>query len=149
MPLLKNGEKLPIVVVGGCHNSEFNVSFFDWIKNRWTYVPTPECWSWELMRTIGGGSIATIGCTGLGYGMVGDEDGDGIPDCVQYLGGYIDIQFFKEYGQNNTHILGETWGKAITNYLHTFPGMEDQTDCKTVEEWQLLGDPSLKIGGYI
>jgi hypothetical protein len=26
--------------------------------------------------------------------------------------------------------------------------MKDQTDCKTVQEWPLIGDPSLKIGGY-
>jgi len=26
--------------------------------------------------------------------------------------------------------------------------MEDRIDAKTVEEWVLLGDPSLKIGGY-
>jgi len=26
--------------------------------------------------------------------------------------------------------------------------MEDQTDAKTVEQWPMLGDPSLKIGGY-
>jgi len=24
----------------------------------------------------------------------------------------------------------------------------DRIDCKTIEEWVLLGDPSLKIGGY-
>jgi hypothetical protein len=26
--------------------------------------------------------------------------------------------------------------------------MDDQTDCKTVEQWPILGDPSLYIGGY-
>jgi len=26
--------------------------------------------------------------------------------------------------------------------------MDDQADMKTVQEWVLLGDPSLKIGGY-
>lgn len=38
-------------------------------------------------------------------------------------------------------------GGAQKKYLDTFLGMEDQTDCKTVEQWPLLSDPSLKIGG--
>ena len=158
MPFISNKEKVPICVVGGCHNSQFNVtslSFLNyWLYHKgWTYIPTPECWSWWLARDLGGGSIATIGNTGLGYGTVGnygDLNGDGIdePDCVEALSGYIESLFFKEYGQNNVHILGEVWGGAVTEYLNTFPGMDDQIDCKTVEEWVLLGDPTLMIGGY-
>jgi hypothetical protein len=148
MPLLSNGDKLPVCIVGGCHNSEFNISTFDWIKNKWTYSPTPECWSWWLTRKIGGGSIATIGNTGLGYGLIGDYDEDGIPDCVQGLGGWIGGRFFHSYGVEGKDILGETWGQTITDYINTFPCNKDQIDRKTIEEWVLIGDPSLKIGGY-
>ena len=38
--------------------------------------------------------------------------------------------------------------QAITNDLTVYPGMRDRTDAKTVEQWILFGDPSLKIGGY-
>ena len=155
MELLKNGNKLPIVSVGGCHNSEFNISFFDYIKNRWTYQPTFECWSWRLARTKGGGSIATLGYTGLGYGTIGDEDKDGIPDCVQRFGGYIEGLFFHSYGVEGKHVLGNCWGTAVQEYLDTFPidwngrvESDTQVDCKTVQEWALIGDPSLMIGGY-
>ncbi|OYT60806.1 hypothetical protein B6U81_04365 [Thermoplasmatales archaeon ex4484_30] len=148
MDLLSNGDKLPIVSVGGCHNSEFNISLTDFSKNPWTYQPTYECWSWHLVKMAGKGSIATLGYTGLGYGAIGDGDKDGIPDCVQYLGGYIEGRFFKAYGQDGKDILGEAWGQAVTEYINKFPPMEDRTDCKTIEEWCLLGDPSLKIGGY-
>ena len=94
-----------------------------------------------------------MGNTGLGYGATGnngDKDGDGVddPDCVEVLGGYLESQFFKAYGVNHTDILGQTWGQAITSYLKTYPGMMDKIDCKSVQEWALLGDPSLKIGGY-
>ena len=155
MDLLKNGNKLPVVSVGGCHNSEFNISFFDFSKNVWTYQPTFECWSWHLTRIDGGGAIATIGCTGLGYGAVGDEDNNGIPDTIERFGGYIEGQFFYAYGVEGKHNLGDCWGMAIQNYLNKFPidfneqpESDTQIDCKTVEEWCIIGDPSLQIGGY-
>ncbi|HHH77621.1 MAG TPA: hypothetical protein ENL18_00195, partial [Thermoplasmatales archaeon] len=147
MDLLHNGEKLPVVSVGGCHNSEFNISLLDFQKNEWTYQPTYECWSWHLVKMAGGGSIATIGYAGLGYGATGDGDKDGIPDCIQYNGGYIEAKLFEAYGQGKD-ILGEAFGQAETQYAIKFPPMDDRIDCKTVEEWVLLGDPSLKIGGY-
>jgi hypothetical protein len=117
-----------------------------------TFGPCAQCWSWRLTRKIGGGSIATIGDTGASYGTLGetgDINGDGVnePDCVERFSGYMTTQFFKIYNESHAP-LGEVFGEAITRYLDTFPGMNDQTDCKTVETWTLLGDPSLRIGGY-
>ena len=155
-PRLSNGDKLPICLVGGCHNSQFNITLFATLLEKpymWTHgLAFPECFSWWLTRKIGGGSIATMGNTGLGYGAVGDHgdvDGDGIdlPDTLEAVGGYQIHMFFKTYDEG-VDILGEVWGGAQSKYLDAFPGMEDQTDCKTVEQWPLLGDPSLKIGGY-
>jgi hypothetical protein len=154
---LKNTGMYPIVVVGGCHNSMFNVTVVRTILNKdpfmWTYgYPLPECFSWWLTKKIDGGAIATMGNTGLGYGATGnngDLDGDGIDllDAIEANGGYQELQFFKNIN-NGAEYLGDAWGGTITNYLHTYPGMKDQTDCKTVEEWPLFGDPTLKIGGY-
>jgi hypothetical protein len=154
IPFIHNGEKLPVIMVGGCHNSQFNVTTTGFIfKAHWVYGPIPECFSWLLVRNKHGGAIATFGNTGLGYGgsgNSGDMDGDGIndPDCCEVLGGYLEGQFFKSYGVNSIHILGDGWNAAITNYLNTYPGMSAPLDCKTVQEWALLGDPSLMIGGY-
>ena len=154
MPKLSNKDMYPICVVGGCHNSQFNVSVFNLLKFKELYETyyksewSPECWGWWLARKIDGGSIATIGCTGLGYGRIGDYNDDGIPDWIQGLGGWIDIEFFRLYGQEEKDILGEIHSTAISNYVMNFPVMEDEIDCKTVQEWVLLGDPSLKIGGY-
>ena len=97
----------------------------------------------------GKGAIATLGNTGLGYGDPGgDRNKNGIPDCVEFSGGYIEDRFFEAYGNESKNILGETWGTAITNYINTYPPEEDNIDCKTIEEWVLLGDPTLMIGGY-
>jgi len=155
-PKLSNGDKLPICVVGGCHNSQFNITLLGTLLElpyMWTHgQPFPECFGWWLTRKNDGGSIAALGNTGLGYGYVGnrsDIDGDGVdlPDTLEGLGGYQIVQFFKTYDEG-VDILGEVWGGAQRKYLDTYPGMDDQTDCKTVEQWPLLGDPSLKIGGY-
>jgi hypothetical protein len=157
---LKNQGKLPICIIGGCHCSLFNVSLVPCLfdkentKHLWSFGKAiPECFSWWLTRKLGGGAIATIGTTGLGYedsGEKGDLDGDGNnePDCVERLGGYLETQFFRAYGVNQKDILGEAWGDAITQYLEKFPGMSNRTHAKTVEQWIIFGDPTLKIGGY-
>ena len=162
MDLLQNKNMLPIFIIGGCHNSEFNISLTDFTlykdgkklwegRNPWVYQPTYECFSWHIVKMADRGAIATIGNTGLGYGdSGGDRNGNGVPDCVEYSGGYIEDRFFEAYGAEGKNILGETWGTAITNYINTYPPMttNDRIDAKTVEEWALLGDPSLMIGGY-
>jgi len=155
---LTNGEKLPVVVVGGCHNSQFNVSMvlglYDILpyylkflpeKFMWCHgVPVPECFSWRLVRAKNGGAIATMGNTGLGYGMPGKDLTTGGGD------GWITIEFFYQYGHENQEFLGQAYSQAINHYIQTF----DMTDLesghpKTVQQWVLLGDPSLKIGGYL
>ena len=92
-----------------------------------------------------GGSIACMGNTGLGYGLIGMLNAT--PACIQGLGGYVERMFFKSFNESSTKSLGDAWGGAITKYLQKWPGMAQQADCKTVEEWLPLGDPSLVIGG--
>jgi hypothetical protein len=49
---------------------------------------------------------------------------------------------------NHIDLLGKNWCHSIAEYLRIYPGMEGWSDAKTLEQWVLLGDPSLKIGGY-
>jgi len=154
---LSNGEKLPVAVIGGCHNSQINVSvvpsvfhalhlFFPFFRDNymWTYgQPIPECFSWRLVRNPDGGAIATMGNTGLGYGVPGRECTTGGGDA------WITIEFFRQYGAEEQHVLGDAYMQSQTAYVATF----DMTDlgaghAKTVQQWELLGDPSLMIGGY-
>ena len=159
-PFLRNFGKLPVCIVGGCHNNQFNVSLVSTLTDPWNThfmwsqgAPIRECWGWSLLLQPRRGAIATLGNTGLGYeagGEVGDLDGDGVnePDCVESLCGYLETQFFKGYNLNHIDILGKAWGYAIAEYLRIYPGMEQWMDAKTLEQWVLFGDPSLKIGGY-
>jgi hypothetical protein len=148
MFLLFNREKQPVCIVGGCLNSLFNNSIF---HSSWSFgIPYLECWSWRFARKIGGGAIAVIGNTGLGYGPEYRQD-----PSVWAGEDWLEVNFFKEYGTNGVEILGEIWGKTISAYIDNFPldwnekAFNDTAmDAKTVQQWVLIGDPSLKIGGY-
>ncbi len=156
MPQLSNEGMYPICVVGGCHNSQFNVSILNlfkvWEGSRWWHYiyygeTAYECWSWRLASKDGGGSMATLGYTGLDWFGVGD-DGDGIPDCIQRLSGFMNVHFFEEYGVNGADILGAVHANTLIKYITTLDPYGEKLDAKTVEEFALLGDPTLKIGGY-
>ena len=157
---LSNGEKLPVAIVGGCHNSQFNVSMIPGLLEGFQYLfpklhpfdslymwchgyAVPECFSWRLVRNPNGGSIASIGNTGLGYGMPGKDLTIGGGD------GWITIEFFKQYGEEGQTVLGDAHAQSIVSYIQT----HDMSDFeaghpKSVQQWVLLGDPSLQLGGY-
>ncbi|MBS3773144.1 MAG: hypothetical protein KGY55_02975 [Candidatus Thermoplasmatota archaeon] len=147
MPSLSNGDKLPVVVVGGCHNSQFNTSVRNILKYGFTHaygygIHVPKCWSWWLTSLPEGGSIATLGNTGLGMG---------IPawDYVTGLDGWLFPRFFYHYGVNDVDVVGTLQGEATTDYVNTFAVNEgDGAVRQMVTQWSLFGDPSLKIGGY-
>jgi len=149
MGALKNTYKNPIVVVGGCHNSDFNVSLIPTMKDKtnalsthcWG-IPTPECWSERLVNLGKTGAIATIGNTGYGYGLLSEWCTSG------GLDGYITTEFFLQYGTNGIDVLGDTHAQTITEYINHFDLEWDDSHQKSVEQWVLMGDPTLKIGGY-
>ena len=139
-----NGEKLPIVMVGGCHNGLFNVSMLRIIFTRsndppfyWTTIPTPLCFCWAMVIKPGGGAIASIGATGLGPASGGD------PVTLQ---GEIDNAFFYVIGQDHVNTLGAAHSGAVTKYV-TENGM-NRREAFTTTITQLFGDPSLRLGGY-
>jgi hypothetical protein len=155
MPKLSNKEKIPFVVVGGCHNAQFNVTMMNIIKgiqeygirgmffeppfrfyfNEW--VPRSFCTGMVFARR--GGAIGSIGCTGLGLGYFN----------VIGLSDWLNVRFFDAYANQTKEILGEAHGTALQDYITIQGGVNsNQGDRKTVEEWALIGDPSLKLGGY-
>ncbi len=152
MNQIKNTDKLPITLIGGCHNSQFNVSFipgfFDIYNKRNTWCSgtgVPECFSWYLIQMRNTGAIATIGNSGLGYGVPGNLT------TVDGLDGGICIEFFKQYGidynENGYGILGDVYTETLRSYVQTFD-MDFLDHAKSLTQWIMLGDPSLRIGGY-
>lgn len=143
-PQLKNQEKLPIVVVGGCHNALFNVSLLRTLIGRphenWYWTSgfiTPICFCWGLCALPQGGAIASMGCTGLGLG--------GSPPDLENSGG-LDCNFFYKVGNGATS-LGEAHSGAIQKYVLENKVVVDEMFC--IVEFHLFGDPSLGLGGNI
>ena len=142
MNFLRNRYKLPITIVGGCYNGQFDISIS---KNGLGYS---NCWAWKLTSKRGGGSIATIANTALGTHAMNDADQDDVNDYLEVLDGWLELRFFQLYSYEQVEMLGKLHSGAIKDYLHTFINSGDEMDLKMVQQWELFGDPSLKVGGY-
>jgi hypothetical protein len=87
------------------------------------------CFAWNWIRKSNGGAIADIGATRIAFG--GFDEG----------AGKMSIEFFSTYESCET--AGEMWSNAQIGY-----NMDVPDDLFTLEEFILLGDPSLMVGGY-
>jgi hypothetical protein len=150
MRRFRNQDKLPICVVSGCHNSQFDVGLVRFFNTtlRWRQEYVPECWAERSLSVRNGGMVSTIGATALGYTK---EDKDSFQGGINEL----ETMFFSAYGNNHSLRLGPVWAAAITAYATQYPiddsgvgGSDTWIDSKVIASWALLGDPSLQIGGY-
>lgn len=123
---LTNGNKLPIIIIHGsqcCNIGAGETTLAD-----------------AFLFNSHGGSIGVIGATDYSYSYCSEYYNEG-------LFGDIEISFFNSYTEG-VDILGEVWVDTILNHVNNHNVMQSMGDCLTVEEFILLGDPSLKIGGY-
>jgi len=122
---LKNNEKLPVMYFDCCLTADLDFTLFN--------VKIP-CFAWAMVKKPSGGAIATIGFTESPYGgLVGDPLGGG--SCR------MNANFFDAYEPGV--ILSDMFMNAQHAYLDDL-----WKDCLTLEQCTLIGDPSLKIGGY-
>ncbi len=157
MMKLTNKNQQPVVIVGGCHNAQYNTSLMNMLKgvlkdgldyfksarpfgDFWYYEWIPRCWAWAMASQTRGGAIAVIANTGLGYGEPGEHT-------LTQKGRHLEWLFFKAYHDGKAN-LGETHGTDLIYFMNEHPPMEDIINCKIIQQWALLGDPSLLIGGY-
>jgi hypothetical protein len=141
-PSINNGDKQPVVIVGGCHNGMYNITTLPAMidKTGHSYFaygfPVFICYSWGLIVKPRGGAIASTGCTGYGMGY------QGLPVS---LSGELEVNFFYNIGHGATH-FGEAHSLAIQKFITE----EDiaQIEAFVITNWAALGDPSLVFGGY-
>lgn len=116
---LRNGNKLPIVILSACSCGKYNVRYF--------------CICWSFLINTRGGAIASFGATSLAWGGIGHYE-------TELCQGKLTLNMFKTV--KNATTLGEMWGNAIAMY---FPVVWGEYDYVTLEQWQQFGDPSLAI----
>ncbi len=136
-----NGNKLPIVFFDACLTAKLDFNFSELvgygaknlqpIVNKFSKIASKliPTFAWCIVRKSNGGAIATIGATRTAFG--GIDSG----------AGYISLRFFEAYSTSET--VSQMLTKAQNDYITYIP-----FDRFTVEEFILIGDPSLKIGGY-
>ena len=155
---LSNKDKYPVVILGECNHGKFDVCLMNLFKffngdpslfrNFSHNDCIMECIAWQIVKQADSGGIATITNTNYCYGDYGDKNHNDVPDDAERYGGYLATDVLKQYGQNGVVVLGQIHFNTLKDYVSSFPVGTNKVDCKSVQEWILFGDPSLRIGGY-
>ena len=153
IPQLNNRGMYPICVVSGCHNCQYDVSLLKLLNQLAVYhgEAINKCWGWQMTNEWNGGSIATLGCTALGHTK---------EDKTSFTGGIneLEVLMFREYKENTVQHVGDLLTGAVAAYLDQYPRYwhepvgdilhDTWIDVQVLQSYTLLGDPSLRIGGY-
>jgi hypothetical protein len=157
---LNNTDRYPVMVVGCCLTTEFEVGILNFLRilknlKKFNYFFNfkheciSECISWNMVKKSDGGCIAYIGSSSTTWGETGDKNNDSIPDGVQtgYTSGLC-TEFFRIFGEEENRSIGQIFSDAEIHVIEEFSAEDNQIQCKCVQEFMLIGDPSLRIGGY-
>ena len=145
---LSNQEMLPIIFFDACLTAKLDFNVTDLIQyyrdimellislgkienDPSIFYP---CFAWRFLTEEDGGAIATIGASRSAYTWV-DANG------VHGGAGYLDLQFFKAYDEHRP--VGMMLTLAQNQYIN-----DVYRDYFTIEEYMLIGDPSLCVGGF-
>jgi hypothetical protein len=138
-----NFNKLPIVIVGGCHDGQFNITFLTTLfssrlgEDKWYWThgdPGCECFCWKMMTVPWGGAVATVGGTGLTTSYSGKPN---------TLNAELATNFFYMIGQENATTFGEAFHGAQQKFLENNNVRLLETHAYTI--WNPMGDPTLKL----
>ena len=150
----QNNDMYPVCILGECIHAKIDVSLLNIFKlnkgepNIFEQDCIYECIAWKLVNKNNGGAIAVLTNSNICYGTSGDINGNGIPDDAESFGGKLAVDVLRLYGEEEISTLGDIHCQSIKEYVSGFPVSVNKYHCKSVMEWILIGDPSLKIGGY-
>ena len=132
---LHNSHKLPVVFFDACLTAKLNYVLGDLLKlYGFLNIPIPV-YAWYWVKKIGGGAIAAIGATEEAFTFVDASGPNG-------GAGYLSLHFFEGYHSCKT--VSKMLVYSQNDYLNNL-----WKDHFTIEQFTLLGDPTLKVGGSI
>ncbi len=138
-----NSEKLPIVVVGGCHDAQFNITWLNTYRARnetydqwyWTHGdPGIHCFCWRMLMIPWGGAIASVGGTGITTSR-GNQPNTG--------NAKLATDFFYNIGQENATTFGEAFSKSISTFV--IENLIRTWEAHVITIWHAIGDPSIQL----
>lgn len=121
---LNNNDKLPVIMLGGAYCADIDTLYHSLADSF-------------LFHEDGGG-IGVFGSTANAWYICSDNP-------IAKTFGFMEHRVFMHYEQQQAEFLGLLWTKAIIDYIDNFDVMNDKFDCKTVQEFILIGDPTLMI----
>jgi hypothetical protein len=138
-----NFNKLPIVVVGGCHDAQFNISWWKTYKAAelgdgewyWTHGdPGTLCFCWKMITIPWGGAVASMGGSGLTTSMSGQPNSGNAK---------LATDFFYNVGQEGMETFGEAFWGATQKYIDE--NTIELWESHVITIWNPFGDPSLQL----
>ena len=136
--------KLPIVVVGGCHCAQFNITLINTYNsnnlndNHWYWtggLPGASCLNWKMLLIPWGGAIASVGGTGLTTSY------SGTPNTLNSL---LATNTFYMIGQEGVDTFGKAFTGSQLKFIDENPVVNVlQAHAYTI--WNAFGDPSLNL----
>jgi hypothetical protein len=154
---MNNTDKLPIFFLDACLTGKLDYNMFDWgflilfpfclIKILLENLLNPEiypCFAWSLVKKQSGGGIAVLASSQPSWqGYV--QDGENLELLFGSL--LLTRSFFEAYDEGA--VLSDMVTQAQNSYITMIINKDGfMWDRNTLDEYNLIGDPSLKIGGY-
>ncbi|KYK25226.1 hypothetical protein AYK24_10420 [Thermoplasmatales archaeon SG8-52-4] len=139
-----NFKKLPVVVVGGCHCAQFNITFLNTLMspslndNNWYWtggLPGSSCLAWKMLMIPWGGAIASAGGTGLTTSLSGSPN---------TLNSELATNIFYMIGQEGVDSFGEAFTGSQLKFIDENP-ISSILYAHAYTIWNAIGDPSLAL----
>ena len=144
-----NPGRCPVCILAQCYNARFDVSTMLLPgPNVLDHDRIPWCLAWGMLGMTRGGAVAALSNGNTCYGVPGDGNSNGVPDDAERFGGFLGVEFFLLYGQEGLRTLGDIHAESLRSYWTLFSVHSDPLHCKSLCEWMLIGDPSLRVGGF-
>jgi len=130
---VSNSYKLPVVFFDACLTAKIDYTLGQAFGLPGILNFQFPVYAWYWVKKFGGGAIAAIGATDVAFTSV-NKDGP------QAGAGYLSLHFFKGYSKCVT--VAEMLVYSQNYYLNNL-----WKDYLTIEQFVLLGDPTLMVGG--
>ena len=129
---MRNSYKLPVAFFDACLTAKLDYTLGEYLNHPKLFKMLFPVYAWYWVKKINGGAIASVGATEVAFSFVGENGPRG-------GAGYLSLHFFEGYHSCDT--VSEMLVYSQNVYLNNL-----WKDHWTIEQFTLIGDPTLKVG---